>query len=55
MLEYIQSMATELAKLAGKQRLTLLQHLLSMVSIEAAEELQHQLLPSSETLPTMLN
>jgi PAS domain-containing protein len=42
-LEYIQSMATELTKLAGGRRLSMVQHLLSMVSLEAAEELQRRL------------
>jgi hypothetical protein len=42
-LEYIQSMATELTKLAERHRLSMVQHLLSMVSLEAAEELQRRL------------
>jgi PAS domain S-box-containing protein len=42
-LEYIQSMATELTKLAAGHRLSMIQHLLSMVSLEAAEELQRRL------------
>ena len=41
--EYIQFIATELAKIAGQERLTMLQHLLSMVSVEAAEELQRRI------------
>lgn len=37
--EYIQIIAGELAKVAAREKMTLLQHLLTMASLEAAEEM----------------
>ena len=40
--EYIQSLTADLARLAGRKKLTTLHHLLSMASMEAAEQAQRQ-------------
>ena len=43
--EYIKAVTLELAELAGRNRLQFLQHLLSMASTEAAQQLEKQLSP----------
>lgn len=53
--EYLQTISGELSKLAERHGLTLLQHLLSMASLEAAQEMQRQFPGVISGLPDLLN
>ena len=46
-IEFIATMARELQKMAGEQKLTLLQHFLAMASEEAGQELERRLAAQS--------